>query len=63
MAKTQEELNQLRKEYMDLKTKLKELTDDELKKVTGGQETIIVPEIDAPITPVPDPIINKKYYQ
>ena len=47
---------------MDLKNKLKELTDDELKKVTGGQE-IFVPEIDAPITPVPDPIINKKYYQ
>ena len=62
MAKTQEELNRLRKEYMDLKNKLKELTDDELKKVTGGQE-IFVPEIDAPITPVPDPIINKKYYQ
>ena len=62
MAKTQEELKQLRKEYMDLKTKLKELTDDELKKVTGGQE-IFVPEIDAPIAPVPDPIINKKYYQ
>ena len=57
MAKTQEELNQLRKEYMDLKTKLKELTDDELKKVTGGQE-IFVPEIDAPLTPPNDPIVD-----
>lgn len=34
--KTQEELNQLKTEYETLTTKLKELTDDELKEVTGG---------------------------
>ena len=56
MAKTQEELKQLRKEYMDLKNKLKELTEDELNKVTGGQE-IFVPEIDAPLPPPNDPIV------
>lgn len=36
MAKTQEELDQLKAEYETLKTKLQELTEDELKKVTGG---------------------------
>lgn len=34
MAKTKE---QLKKEYQILCTKLKELTDDELQQVTGGQ--------------------------
>ena len=36
MAKTQEELNQLKKEYEALNSKLKELTEEELKLVTGG---------------------------
>ena len=36
MPKTQEELNQLINEYRTLNTKLKELTEDELKLVTGG---------------------------
>ena len=36
MAKTQEELNQLKTEYETLNNKLKELTDDELKLVIGG---------------------------
>lgn len=36
MAKTQEELNVLKKEYETLTTKLQELTEDELKLVTGG---------------------------
>ena len=36
MAKTQEELNELKQEYESLVTKLKELTEDELKLVTGG---------------------------
>ena len=36
MAKTQEELNQLKNEYETLNNKLKELTDEELKQVTGG---------------------------
>ena len=37
MSKTKEELNQLKTEYETLTTKLKELTDDELKEVTGGE--------------------------
>lgn len=36
MAKTQEELKQLKEEYETLTTKLKELTEEELKQVTGG---------------------------
>ena len=36
MAKTQEELTQLKKEYETLNNKLKELTEDELRLVTGG---------------------------
>ena len=36
MAKTKEELNQLKQELESLNQKLKELTDDELKQVTGG---------------------------
>ena len=34
--KTKEELNQLKQEYETLNAKLKELTEDELKMVTGG---------------------------
>lgn len=36
MAKTQEELEQLKQEYKTLTVKLKELTDEELEIVTGG---------------------------
>ena len=36
MAKTQEELNALKKEVETLNNKLKELTDEELKQVAGG---------------------------
>ena len=37
MAKTKEELDQLKQECESLASKLKELTDDELKQVTGGR--------------------------
>ena len=36
MAKTQEELNQLKQECKTLANKLKELNDDELELVAGG---------------------------
>ena len=36
MAKTQEELNELKNEYETLNNKLQELTEDELMQVTGG---------------------------
>ena len=36
MAKTQEELNELKNEYELVTNKLKELTEDELKQVAGG---------------------------
>ena len=38
MAKTQEELNTLKQEYVMLITKLKELTENELGYVVGGIE-------------------------
>ena len=39
MSKTQEELNQLKIEYETLNNKLKELSEDELNEVIGGNET------------------------
>ena len=36
MAKTSEELKQLKQEYESLSNKLKELTEDEFKLVTGS---------------------------
>ena len=36
MAKTKEELNQLKQELESLTNKLEELAEDELMKVTGG---------------------------
>ena len=36
MAKTKEELKELKEEYESLTTKLKELTEEELLLVTGG---------------------------
>ena len=51
MAKTKEELQQLKKECEALNNKLKELTEDELKEVTGGisapwSETIDLEELN-----------------
>ena len=43
--KTKEELTQLKTEYETLNIKLKELSDEELKMVTGGEN----------LNPVPDP--------
>ena len=37
MAKSNEELNQLKEEYDELNNKLKELNKDELKGVVGGE--------------------------
>lgn len=46
MAKTKEELNKLKVEYETLTAKLKELSDDELKLVTGGDNSFVVKEGD-----------------
>lgn len=43
MAKTNEELNKLKEEYETLTSKLKELNEDELMEVTGGDEYISYP--------------------
>ena len=42
MTKTKEELNQLKKEYETMINRLKELSDDELNIVTGGNDTLII---------------------
>ena len=47
--KTQEELNELKNEYESLSTKLKELNEDELKQVIGGND---IPGLEA-IGPAP----------
>lgn len=36
MAKTQEELKKLKEEYDSLTSKLKDLTEEELKQIAGG---------------------------
>ena len=38
MTKTDEELKQLKQEYEELNEKLRELTQEELKLVTGGED-------------------------
>lgn len=38
MAKTKEELEQLKKEYEDLTNKLKDLSEEELQEITGGYQ-------------------------
>ena len=43
--KSKEELNELKEEYQSLTIKLRELTDDELKIVTGGV-TFDIPDYD-----------------
>ena len=45
MAKTQEELTQLKTEYETLNNKLNELTEDELEYVTGGN--LGIPSVSA----------------
>lgn len=44
MPKTKQELNELKKEYEKLSLKLKELSSDELKEVTGGESIFDVPD-------------------
>ena len=38
MAKTKEELDQLKKEYEELKNKLRDLSEDEINLITGGSQ-------------------------
>ena len=38
MAKTKEELNQIKDDLNDLKTKLNELSDDELESIASGED-------------------------
>ena len=45
MAKTQDELTQLKTEYETLNNKLNELTEDELEYVTGG--SLGIPSVSA----------------
>lgn len=60
MAKTQEELNALKQEVKELKTKLSELSEEELKEVTGGSDTQFIIKdndniYDPHFYPNPDP--------
>lgn len=51
MAKTQGELNILKNEYESLNNKLKELTENELKKVVGGYHYDIPAGGGNPVSP------------
>lgn len=44
MSKTKEELKQLKIEYESFNKKLKDLSDDEIKEVTGGKIISIIPQ-------------------
>ena len=69
MTKTKEELNQLKKDYETLNSKLKELTGDELIHVTGGtnrEKSVVVKVVisdcgpfsrDVSITPYLDGVL------
>ena len=51
MTKTKEELKQLKNEYKALSSKLKELTEDELKEVIGGTHFGSPVGCDMPVLP------------
>lgn len=56
--KTREELNALKKEVDTLKKKLAELTEDELKQVTGGNNReLLNPEISPSIPQIDENVI------
>ena len=60
MAKTQEELNQLKTEYETLNNKLKELTEEELNMVTGG--ILGIPSVSADNTNCIQPSFTSNRY-
>lgn len=57
MGKTKEELEQLRQEYKALTEKFKELSEDELKEVTGGDSTFVISGQEN------DPLYNPHMYK
>lgn len=58
MSKTKEELNQLKTEYESLNTKLKELSDEELLEVTGGDFRDFLEKIGRGIKDVIKPVLK-----
>ena len=58
MAKTQEELNILKKEYEALGNKLKELTEEEVKEVVGAKTILPDDGFWEPFNPYFDEIKN-----
>lgn len=58
MAKTKEELGELKEEYESLMTRLKSLSEDELDEVTGGFEFALFPIIFSQKGLFPSPKID-----
>lgn len=58
MAKTHEELNELKKEYTSLATKLQELSDEELIEVTGGDFYEVLKKIGEGIRSTAGQVLN-----
>lgn len=64
MIKTKEELTQLKNEYESLTSKLKELTEDDLKNVLGGKaannDQLLCPRCKEPIGTTLEQVIKSK---
>ena len=64
MSKTKEELNQLKNEYESLTSKLKELTEEDLKNVLGGNavnnDQLLCPRCKEPIGTTLEQVIKSK---
>lgn len=58
MAKTKEEIQALKKECEDLALKLKELSDDELNDVTGGDFFDVLKKIGDGIKSIAKPLVK-----
>ena len=58
MAKTQEELKELKNEYESLNKKLKELSDEELEEVVGGDWLDVLHKIGEGMRSVVQPVLG-----
>ena len=62
--KTKEELNALKEEVEALSRKLRELTEEELAQVSGGENVLPSgPVLDPSVLEPPVPTTNRPYYE
>ena len=58
MAKTKEELNELKNEYETLTAKLKELSEEELKEISGGDFADAMSNIDHGVQQIAEQVLK-----